>query len=123
MCISLIFFPQLSASTTLMAMLVMTCGIYVGSALLMSNQTNTLGNLSSKYYASGPAIMTALQQIGGAIGSSLFMSFMSFGQHNYLQNIINPDSTQQISTLISGLDFSFAVGAVMLTVVFVFSPF
>ena len=124
MCVSLIFFSHLSTSTTLMAVLIMTCGIYVGSSLLMSpNQTNTLGNLNPKHYASGSAIMTALQQMGGAIGSSLFVSFMSFGQHSYLRNLVNPTATQQVSALVSGVDFAFAIGAVMLVFVFVLSLF
>jgi DHA2 family lincomycin resistance protein-like MFS transporter len=124
MCISMIFLSNLSVSTTLAAVLIINCGLYIGSALLMSpNQTNTLGNLDSKHYASGSAIMTSLQQIGGAIGSSLFVSFMSFGQHSYLQNIINPDSAQQISALISGVNFSFLIGAIILAFVFVLSLF
>ena len=124
MCISLIFLSNLSASTTLTTVLIINCGVYVGSALLMSpNQTNTLGNLDSKHYASGSAIMTALQQMGGAIGSSLFVSFMSFGQNSYLKNIANPDSAQQISALVSGVNFSFMIGAVVLAFVFVLSLF
>jgi len=104
--------------------LIINCGLYVGSALVMSpNQTNTLGNLNSEYYASGSAIMTSLQQIGGAIGSSLFVSFMSFGEYNYLKNIINPDSAQQVSALISGVNFSFTVGAVIMAFVFILSLF
>jgi DHA2 family lincomycin resistance protein-like MFS transporter len=124
MCISMIFLSNLSVSTTLAAVLIINCGLYIGSALLMSpNQTNTLGNLDSKHYASGSAIMTSLQQMGGAIGSSLFVSFMSFGQHSYLQNIINPDPAQQISALISGVNFSFLIGAIILAFVFVLSLF
>ncbi len=124
MCISMIFLSNLSVSTTLAAVLIINCGLYIGSALLMSpNQTNTLGNLDSKHYASGSAIMTSLQQMGGAIGSSLFVSFMSFRQHSYLQNIINPDPSQQISALISGVNFSFLIGAIILAFVFVLSLF
>ncbi|AEG18098.1 DHA2 family efflux MFS transporter permease subunit [Methanobacterium paludis] len=124
MCISMIFLSHLSASTALMIVLIMNCGLYVGSALLMSpNQTNALGNLDSKYYASGSAIMTSLQQIGGAIGSSLFVSFMTFSQNNYLQNLINPTATQQVSALVSGVDFAFLIGAVVLGLVFVLSLF
>ncbi len=124
MCVSMIFLSNLSVSTTLAAVLIINCGLYVGSALLMSpNQTNTLGNLDSKHYASGSAIMTSLQQMGGAIGSSLFVSFMTFGQNSYLQKIVNPNSTQQISALISGVNFSFLIGAIILVFVFVLSLF
>ncbi|WP_071906805.1 DHA2 family efflux MFS transporter permease subunit [Methanobacterium congolense] len=124
MCISTIFLAHLSLSTTLISVLIINCALFIGSALLMSpNQTNTLGNLDPQDYASGSAIMTALQQIGGAIGSSLFVSFMTFGQQNYLQNIVNPSSTQEISGLISGVNFSFTIGAMLLGVVFVLSLF
>jgi len=124
MCISTIFLAHLSLSTTLMSVLIINCALFVGSALLMSpNQTNTLGNLNPEDYPSGSAIMTALQQIGGAIGSSLFVSFMTFGQQNYLQNIVNPSSAQEISGLISGVNFSFTIGAGMLAIVFVLSLF
>lgn len=124
MCLSMLLFAGLSDSTLLEAVVLICCGIYAGSSFVMApNQTNTLGNLPSKYYASGSAIMTSLQQIGGSIGSSLFVSFMSFGQHNYLQNIVNPTHAQQVSALISGVDFAFMIGAAMLAFVFVLSLF
>jgi hypothetical protein len=43
-------------------------------------------------------------------GSSLFLSFGS-GQNSYPQNIVNQDSTQQIAALLSGVNFSFKIGA------------
>lgn len=120
MCISMIFLSHLSVSTALITVLIINCGLYIGSALVMSpNQTNTLSNLGPEYYASGSAILTSLQQMGGAIGSSLFVSFMSFGQYNYLKNLVNPDSTQQISALISGVNFSFTIGAIIIAILFV----
>jgi len=124
MCISMMFFAGLSDSTLLQVVVLLCCGIYAGSSFVMApNQTNTLGNLPAKYYASGSAIMTSLQQIGGSIGSSLFVSFMSFGQHSYLQNLVNPTAAQQVSALVSGVDFAFAVGAVILAFAFVLSLF
>lgn len=124
MCISMIMLSHLSATTTLLMVLAIICGLYFGSALLMSpNQTHTLGNLESKEYASGSAIMTALQQMGGAIGSSLFVSFMTFGQIKYLSNIINPNSIQHLNGLLAGINFSFTIGAAMLGVLFILSLF
>jgi len=124
MCISMVFFAGLSDSTLLQVVVLLCCGIYAGSSFVMApNQTNTLGNLPARYYASGSAIMTSLQQIGGSIGSSLFVSFMSFGQHSYLQNLVNPTAAQQVSALVSGVDFAFAIGAVILAFAFVLSLF
>ncbi|UTB33479.1 MAG: DHA2 family efflux MFS transporter permease subunit [Methanobacterium sp. ERen5] len=124
MCFSMILLSHLSATTTLLTVLLIICVLYLGSAMLMSpNQTHTLGNLESKEYASGSAIMTALQQIGGAVGSSLFVSFMTFGQIAYLSNIINPNSIQQLEALLAGINFSFTIGAIILGIAFVFSLF
>lgn len=124
MCISMVFLSYLSLSTSLMTVLILICSLYIGSAIVISpNQTNTLGNLASKYYASGSAILTSLQQMGGAIGSSLFVSFMSIGQYNYLKQIVNPDSAQQISALTSGVNFSFTMGAIIILFAFVLSLF
>ena len=124
MCISMIMLSQLSGTTTLLMVLAIICVLYLGSSLLMSpNQTHTLGNLESKDYASGSAIMTSLQQIGGAIGSSLFVSFMTFGQTRYLSNIINPTAIQQINALLAGINLSFTIGAVMIGFIFVLSLF
>ncbi len=120
MCISMILLSNLSISTTLMVVLIINCGLNIGSSFVVSpNQTNTLSNLNSKDYASGSAIMTSLQQMGGAIGSALFVSLMSFGQYNYIKDLVNPDSTQQISALISGVNFSFTIGAMMIAILFV----
>lgn len=122
MCISIIVLAHLSVLTSLIIVLITLCGLNIGSALLVSpNQAHALGNLSLKYYASGSAIMTALQQIGGAIGSSLFVSFMTFGQKSYLQNIVNPDPAQQISALVSGVNYSFTIGAIMVAFTFILS--
>jgi len=124
MCVSMVLLSHLSATTTLLTVLSIICVLYIGSALLMSpNQTHTLGNLESKEYASGSAIMTALQQMGGAVGSSLFVSFMTFGQIAYLSNIINPNSIQQLEALLVGINFSFTIGAVFLGIAFIFSLF
>ena len=124
MCISMALFSFLSASTLLTVIVLLLICFFIGTGLVMaSNQTNTLGNLPPKYYASGSAIMTTLQQIGGAIGSALFVSFMIFGQNNYLQNLVNPSVTQQVLALVSGVDFAYLIGAVVIGVVFVLSLF
>ena len=122
MCISMVMLSFLSASTLLMVIVLILVCFFIGTSLVMApNQTHTLGTLPPKYYASGSAIMTSLQQMGGAIGSALFVSFMSFGQNSYLQNLTNPTSAQQVQALVSGVDFAYLIAAVVLGVVFVLS--
>ncbi|EKF85077.1 MDR family MFS transporter [Methanobacterium formicicum] len=124
MCISMVMLSFLSVSTLLMVIVLILVCFFIGTSLVMApNQTHTLGTLPPKYYASGSAIMTALQQMGGAIGSALFVSFMSFGQNSYLQNLTNPTAAQQVQALVSGVDFAYLIAAVVLGVVFILSLF
>jgi DHA2 family lincomycin resistance protein-like MFS transporter len=68
MCISMIFFSSISASTVLLVIVILQTCFSIGTGLLMApTQTNTLGILPPKYYTSGYAIMTSLQQIGGEL--------------------------------------------------------
>jgi DHA2 family lincomycin resistance protein-like MFS transporter len=124
MCISMVLLSFLSASTLLTVIVLILICFFIGTSLVMApNQTHALGNLPPQYYPSGSAIMTALQQIGGAIGSALFVSFMTFGQTNYLQNLANPTTTQQVQALVSGVDLAYLIGAVVLGMGFVLSLF
>lgn len=124
MCISMVFLSFISTSTVLLVIVLLQTCFSIGTGLIMApTQTNTLGILPPKYYASGSAIMTSLQQIGGAIGSALFVSFMTLGQNKYLENLTNPNTTQQVSALVYGVNFAFLMGAVVLGLVFVLSLF
>ncbi len=123
-CIAMVFFSSVSVSTLVAVVILLQSCFSIGTGLSMTPaQTNSLGTLPRKYYASGSAILTALQQMGGAIGSALFVSFMTFGQNNYLQNIVNPTAAQHVQALASGADFAFLIAAVILGVVFVLSLF
>ncbi len=124
MCISMVLLSFLSVSTLLTVIVLLLICFFIGTGLVMApNQTHTLGNLPPQSYASGSAIMTTLQQVGGAIGSALFVSFMSFGQNNYLQNLVNPTATQQVQALVSGVDFAYLIGAIVIGVGFLLSLF
>jgi DHA2 family lincomycin resistance protein-like MFS transporter len=46
---------------------------------------------------------------------------MTFGQNKYLEHLVNPSAAQQVSALVSGVDFAFLMGAVMLGLVFILS--
>ncbi|MGN1186628.1 MAG: MFS transporter, partial [Methanobrevibacter wolinii] len=63
------------------------------------------------------------QQMGGAIGSSLFTSFMTIGQNNYLSTIANPTALQHSIALIKGVNFSFLIGAIMMVIIFILTLF
>ncbi|WP_226579741.1 MDR family MFS transporter [Halobacillus litoralis] len=54
------------------------------SAIMMPSQTNALNELPKHLYPHGTAIANTLQPIGGALGVSIFVSIMTQGQQNYL---------------------------------------
>lgn len=124
MALSAFLLTMIDLSTSFITVVLIICGFYIGSGLSLSpNQTNTLGNLKSEDYPSGSAIMTSSQQIGGAIGSSLFTSFMTIGENNYLSNIANPTAVQHALALTKGVNFSFELGTIFLVIVFVLTLF
>ncbi|OWT33706.1 MFS transporter [Methanobrevibacter sp. 87.7] len=124
MVISTFALTTLSLNTGFLLLGLIICGFYLGSGLSLSpNQTNTLGNLKSEDYASGSAILTSTQQIGGAVGSSLFTSFMTIGQNRYLSTIANPSGIQHTIALVKGVNFSFLIAGIFLAVIFVLKLF
>jgi drug resistance transporter, EmrB/QacA subfamily len=83
--------------------------LMLGTALVMTSvQTNALNQLPCHLYPDGTAIMTTLQQVGGAIGTALAMCFLSSGQENYLSSVANPgDSAIIAEALIAGVQNAF----------------
>jgi DHA2 family lincomycin resistance protein-like MFS transporter len=85
-------------------------------------QTNSLNQLSPKYYPHGTAIMNTLQQIAGAFGTSLFVAIMSSTQKKYLLTVSNPNaSNQQALSLVTGVHHAFTIQAIILVVAFILS--
>lgn len=124
MCIAMLAFSQLTTVTSLLIIVLLYMVFFIGGALMMApNQANTLGNLPVEYYPSGSAIMTSLQQMSGSIGSSLFVSFMSIGESNYISHITNPTAIQNLYALVSGVNFSFLIAGILLALAFIFSLF
>jgi DHA2 family lincomycin resistance protein-like MFS transporter len=87
-------------------------------------QTNALNQLPKEYYPHGVAIITTLQQIAAAIGSSLFTGVMSAGQINYLSNVSDPDSAfQQVAGMVVGFKHSVLVAFIIVLIALVLSLF
>lgn len=87
-------------------------------------QTNSLNQLSPKYYPHGTAIMNTLQQIAGAFGTSLFVAIMSSYQKKYLFTVSNPSSTKhQALSLLFGVHHTFVIETGVLVVALILSLF
>ena len=74
------------------------------SLIMMPSQTNGLNQLPREFYPSGTAVMSTLQQIAGAVGTSLAISLMTMGQTSYLKRAgLNPHADIPVEALIYGV--------------------
>lgn len=86
-------FTTLSTETSNITFILMHCTLFIGIAMVvMPAQTNGLNQLPVKYYPDGSAVMNTLQQIAGAIGTTLAITLMSSGQEKFAK--ITPSATQ-----------------------------
>ncbi|OCA90222.1 MULTISPECIES: DHA2 family efflux MFS transporter permease subunit [unclassified Bacillus (in: firmicutes)] len=103
--IASILFLQITADTSLSTIIIMHVCLSIGIAfIMMPSQTNGLNQLPRKYYPDGTAVMSTLQQIAGAIGTALAITFMTMGQNSYLNEAGSyPNSEVLTEALIYGV--------------------
>jgi DHA2 family lincomycin resistance protein-like MFS transporter len=115
-----IFSRTIAINITIPLIIVLHCLSLVAVGMINTpTQTNSLNQLSPKYYPHGTAIMNTLQQIAGAFGTSLFVAIMSSTQRKYLLTVSTPnDSNQQALSLVAGVHHAFTIQAVILLIAF-----
>ncbi|MDD3224117.1 MAG: MDR family MFS transporter [Clostridium sp.] len=87
-------------------------------------QTNSLNQLSPKYYPHGTAIMNTLQQIAGAFGTSLFVAIMTSYQKKYLFSVgSSSNKNHQALSLVFGVHHVFLIETCVFAVALIFSLF
>lgn len=87
-------------------------------------QTNSLNQLSLESAPHGTAIMNTLQQIAGALGTSLFIAIMSYNQNKYLSSINAKDiKTYQPLSLVYGVHKVFVIQTCILFIAVILSLF
>ncbi|MBP2655954.1 MAG: drug resistance transporter, EmrB/QacA family [Firmicutes bacterium] len=118
------FMAHISASTTIVTIIFLHCCILVGVSMVMTSaQTNGLNQLPPRYYPHGSAIMNTIQQLAGAMGTSLFIGIMSATEHSYLKNSVIVDSAQQVTAIISGVNNAFSIGVLIIGIGLIVSLF
>ena len=76
--------------------------------------------LPQELYPDGTAIMNTLQQIAGAIGTAVAVSFMSFGQAKYIATTANPTASESVTqALTAGIQTSFFFVFAMAIIAFI----
>lgn len=103
--IASILLLQIADDTPLSTIILMHVCLSIGIAfIMMPSQTNGLNQLPRKYYPDGTAVMSTLQQIAGAIGTALAITFMTMGQTSYLNEAGSyPNSEVLTEALIYGV--------------------
>jgi len=103
-------------SETSTAMIIVVHSLtFIGIALaMMPSQTMGLNHLPKAQYADGAAIFNTIQQIAGAIGSSLFISRMSASRGEYISASTNPLSQVELTNALHvGLSDAFQLGLIV----------
>lgn len=91
----------------------------IGLALLMTGlMSSALATVEPRLYGHGSAIFTTGQQLGGAIGTTIFVTVMSLFAGSKMEA-----GSDLAHALFSGAHVAFIVGAVLATVGLVISPF
>ncbi|MGG4266913.1 MDR family MFS transporter [Peribacillus simplex] len=84
------------------------------SMVMMPAQTNGLNQLPKNLYPDGTALMNTLQQVSGAIGTTVAITIMSASQKKYMANAEDPFDPSAISgSLTAGVQDAFIFGLVL----------
>lgn len=119
-----IFSQVISVSVSIPVIIVLHCCSLLAVGMINTpTQTNSLNQLTPKLYPHGTAITNTLQQIGGALGTSLFIAIMTTAQNNCLANIGKHDAASQAFALATGVRKSLSVATIVLLVGLVLSFF
>lgn len=95
--ITLVFYANIEPTTSLALIVTLHIFMMIGVCMvMMPAQTNGLNQLPPHYYPHGTAIMNTLQQVSGAIGTAVAVSILSAGQSNFLREVNNPESPENL---------------------------
>jgi DHA2 family lincomycin resistance protein-like MFS transporter len=118
-------FSLFSGSTSIKAFIVAHCFLSIANSMVTTAvQTNGLNQLPREYYPHGTAIMATLQQLGGGLGTAVFISIFLVHQEAYVKNVLNSNEfLQQSAAVTSGFQHAFAFAVILLVFAFLVSLF
>ncbi|WP_342566429.1 DHA2 family efflux MFS transporter permease subunit [Paenibacillus sp. FSL R7-0345] len=113
--VSLWFFSSITATSTVIFVIVLHSALMIGiSMIMMPAQTNGINQLPLEYYPHGTAIMNTLQQVAGAIGTALAVSIMTSGTKNYMETVTDASNPlNALAAFTHGVQNAFVFGMVM----------
>lgn len=102
---SMLFIVIISADTPIWQVVIAFLIYFIGiSMIIMPAQTNGLNELPRELYADGSAVMNTLQQIAGATGTALAITFMIHGENLFAQ--VSP-SAPSVEMIAAGTKYAF----------------
>nr|WP_029055017.1 MDR family MFS transporter [Sporosarcina ureae] len=102
---SVLFIIIISAETPIWQVVIAFLIFFVGIAMIiMPAQTNGLNELPRELYADGSAVTNTLQQIAGATGTALAITFMIHGENLFLE--ASP-SASSVDVIAEGTKYAF----------------
>lgn len=117
-------FKGINPETTLTQIILMHSLLMIGLMFVMTAQTYGLNQLTPELYPHGTALFNTLSQVAGAIGTAVFISKMSSGTTQYMENTTNPmDPAEKLNGLTSGFQGAFTLGFILVVVALVISFF
>ncbi|AXN39739.1 MULTISPECIES: MDR family MFS transporter [Peribacillus] len=116
---------NVTTETSIIMVIVMHTFLMIGvSMVMMPAQTNGLNQLPKNLYPDGTALMNTLQQVSGAIGTTVAITIMSASQKNYMASVEDPFDPSTISgSLTAGVQDAFVFGLVLAIVGLIVSFF
>jgi len=123
--IAMYLFTRFTLESTTLQIIITHCLLMLGVALvLVPVQTFGLNQITSQYYPHGSAIFSTLQQVAGAIGTSLFIATMSARSRSHLAQSADPnDVVQQLTASVAGYSDTFMLGFIISIVAVIVSLF
>ncbi len=114
MAVSVGLLAKSTVDTSLARIVALQCCVSIASALIMTPvQMNSLSHLPFRQSAHGVAILSTLQQIACAIGSSLFLGLLGAGQRVYIHGNLHPDRLAEQKGVAFGLHHSLTVATII----------
>lgn len=119
-------FANISLSTSYSTIMISNTLLMLGiSMLMMPVMTNALNELPHPLYPHGTAIISTLQQVGGAVGTALLVTVMTTSSKRFLEHAgsMKEDSTLQILAMMAGMKSAFLLASGMVAIAWVASFF
>jgi MFS transporter, DHA2 family, lincomycin resistance protein len=115
MIVILWFLSNVTTETTILLVILLHTFLMISvSMVMMPAQTNGLNQLPKNLYPDGTALMNTLQQVSGAIGTTVAITIMSASQKNYMKSVADPLDPNVIgASLTAGVQDGFIFGLIL----------